>query len=526
VRIGRIALAALELLTVSALILATRCANYHEVFFGGDIYFTDADCYARMARVRICAQHAGLIIRHHDFENFPAGTAPHTTALLDYLIVGLAILLKPFTAHARDLAGAFISPILALLGGWFLWCWSRQMKFRYRWLVLILFAISPILVHGTELGRPDHQSLSILLATIGVCAEWRLRHTTSRTWSVVSGTAWGLAFWVSLYEPVVLLLLILLLGFLRDRQSLFGGDRRVGWAVFAAILGFALLIEQRVPALAIFRRKQMFVNWSGSIGELRHVSLLDPAWFGWGGYLIVIAPLLVWVAVRMSKSMSKTARPPVFILVLLVASYLLTIWQARWGYFFVLVFAMALTALLEPIQSRAAVWVAFALSILPILRQWDEQLWPNEVEYARRAERRSELSQVRELATAIQSPDVRPFLAPWWLSPAIAYWSGQPGIAGSSHESLEGIADSARFYLSEDWQTAREILRMRRVAWVFAYDADRLVENSSGILGEPIPRNGRSLCFILDRLPARAPAGLNLAGQNSAAKLYRVTESQ
>ena len=46
------------------------------------------------------------------------------------------------------------------------------MKFRYRWVMLILYAISPILVHGTELGRPDHQSLLMLLVTIAICAEW------------------------------------------------------------------------------------------------------------------------------------------------------------------------------------------------------------------------------------------------------------------------------------------------------------------------------------------------------------------
>ena len=83
----------LEVLILSALVLATRCANYQEVFVGGNIYFTDADCYARMTRARICADHPGTIVRHHDFENFPTGTAPHTTAPLDYLIVGLSILL-------------------------------------------------------------------------------------------------------------------------------------------------------------------------------------------------------------------------------------------------------------------------------------------------------------------------------------------------------------------------------------------------------------------------------------------------
>ena len=75
---------------LSALILAARCANYRNVFIAGNVYFTDADCYARMTRVRMCAEHPGLIVRHHDFENFPMGTTPHTTAPLDYAILGLA----------------------------------------------------------------------------------------------------------------------------------------------------------------------------------------------------------------------------------------------------------------------------------------------------------------------------------------------------------------------------------------------------------------------------------------------------
>jgi hypothetical protein len=95
------ALIIIELAILSVLVIATRCVNYRDVFVDGNIYFTDADCYARM-----CAEHPGLIVRHHDFENFPQGTTPHTTAPLDYLILSLSILLKPFTAEPIDLAGA------------------------------------------------------------------------------------------------------------------------------------------------------------------------------------------------------------------------------------------------------------------------------------------------------------------------------------------------------------------------------------------------------------------------------------
>src|SRR5438094_1337835 len=87
----------IEIAILTALVLATRCANYQDVFVAGNIYFVDADCYARMTRVQMCAARPGLILRHHDFENLPYGTTPHTTALLDYLILELALPLKPFT---------------------------------------------------------------------------------------------------------------------------------------------------------------------------------------------------------------------------------------------------------------------------------------------------------------------------------------------------------------------------------------------------------------------------------------------
>src|SRR5204862_5159564 len=101
---------------------------------------------------------------------------------LDYLILALALPLKLFTTQPLDMAGALVSPLLALAAAWFLWWWSRQMKFRYRWVMLILFAISPILVHGTALGRPDHQSLLILLVTIAICAEWTLQNLQVTSW--------------------------------------------------------------------------------------------------------------------------------------------------------------------------------------------------------------------------------------------------------------------------------------------------------------------------------------------------------
>src|SRR5207237_4439510 len=82
----------LVLLIVTCCLLAggARCWNLRDVFVGGRIYFLDADCYSRMTRARQLAAGEALIIRHHDFENWPAGTTPHTTAPMDWAIVALA----------------------------------------------------------------------------------------------------------------------------------------------------------------------------------------------------------------------------------------------------------------------------------------------------------------------------------------------------------------------------------------------------------------------------------------------------
>ncbi len=513
-RVARIGLLILELSILSALILAARCANYQDVFVAGNVYFTDADCYARMTRVRMCEKKPGLIVRHHDVENFPQGTTPHTTALLDYLILALAAALKPFTAHGIDLAGALISPLLALVGGWFLWWWSRRMNLRYRWIMLVLYAISPVLVHGTKLGRPDHQSLSVLLVTVAICSEWTLQFYRSAKWSIASGMTWGFALWVSLYEPLILFTLVACCAALQDREFFRAQHRRIGWILCVVILAVAFLIERRLPQLRTFYSGQVFGNWSRTVAELVSVSPIHPIWFQWAGWLLIATPVLIWFAIRRKNP------PPIFVSFLLVATYLLTIWQARWAYFFMSIFALALPSLLELFKSGILVWSIFIVSLFPILRDWDTRLWPNEAEYVRRIEQRNESMQLHDLALSLQSSERRPFLAQWWLSPEIAYWSGQPGVAGSSHEGLPGIEESARFFASQDWRTARKILENHKVAWVIVYDSERAAQNSSAILGLAAPQH--AVCFVLDRTPAQVPLFLVFSGQNGAAKVYRI----
>ncbi len=506
---GRHALLVLEFSLLGALVLLTRCANYADVFVDGKIYFVDADCYARMTRVRLVSEHPGLIVRQHDFENYPAGTRPHTTAPLDYFIAALSALLAPLTAQPLDLAGALVSPLLALGAGWFLCWWTRRMGWRYRWAGLLFFALNPILAHGTALGRPDHQALLILLLLVALAAEWSWEREPARAWGVLSGLSWGLACWVSLYEPLILGAFLAL-----QPARLWARSRRLGWACAGGVLLFAALLERRLPALPDPALRLFYHHWAATIGELRPLGLTSGLWWQWCGGFLLLAPILLWKGRR--------AQVPRVFWALLGGTFLLCAGQARWGYFLALLLALTIAALLEVVRQGWLGWTLALAALLPCLAFWDGAFWPNDEVWARRVAARREAVEWRAVAESLPHDRVAPLLAPWWLSPSAAYWSGQPAVAGSSHESLPGIEASARFFLATEPAAARQILREHRVTWVLAYDADRVAENSAALLAVPIP--SRALCFTLDRAPRSVPNFLALAGQNNAAKLYQVRQ--
>jgi hypothetical protein len=340
-----------------------------------------------------------------------------------------------------------------------------------------------------------------------------LQERPSRRWSIVSGLSWGLALWVSPYEPLVLLAALVVFYAVARREQLVGRTRRIGWLSLLSIVLLAALVEHRRPPFPAIQPH--FSNWAGTVGELHSVSLTNSIWLPWFGGLILISPWLIVLALR------RRSVPGLFV-TLFALSFLLTIWQARWGYFCAIVFCLTIPALLAIPRQSWVGWSLVTIASLPWLSYWEGQYWPNEQTVALRAGNRIEAAEWSAAATALAGAERAPLLAPWWLSPAAVYRSGQPAVAGSSHESLPGIVDSARFFLATNPDEAREVLRRHEVKWVLAYDSERVAENSAAILGISAP--ARPLCLILDRWPSQAPPFLALAGQNGAAKIYRVRD--
>ena len=543
------------LVAFCVLACAARCHNLRDVFIEGRIYFLDADCYSRMTRARMVAEHPGMIVRHHDFENFPQGVNAHTTAPLDYLIVaGKKVLDAAFAifdsgqasllhSQTLDLAGALLGPLLGVVGMVFLVLWAWALRLRFWAMAALLYAVSPILVHGMALGRPDHQALLIVLLMVALGAEFALagkvegaeeadgasplpghpeRSTGGKAgeaqskdlshpagggggegdaaapttsaheelkvaplgmtgrWGMIAGVAWALSLWVSLYEPLILFGTVLLLWLVFDRRALFAPARRPGWIACAAILALAWLLEGWRIALPDEAMREYFTRWQGQIGELSHLDLLSPLLWNWLGWTALAAPVLLVLA-------RQTDRRALPVLAVLAVAFALTLWQLRWGYFLAAVFVLALPVFLPALRRPWLARTIFALALWPVAQDWDGHLFPSESRQQQLAVKRAEAEALRSVVSTKTGARGGPFIAPWWLSPSIAYWTGQPGVAGSSHESLPGIVATARIYLAHDTDDALPLLRARRVTWILADAAERVVPNAARLLDIPAP---------------------------------------
>jgi hypothetical protein len=208
---------------------------------------------------------------------------------------------------------------------------------------------------------------------------------------------------------------------------------------------------------------------------------------------------------------------PALAMVLVV--FILTLWQARWGYFFALIFAMTLPIQFEVFRKWWIAWGVFLVMLVPVRWGWSDGMTGEEAR-AQVIDRTNDAVYLRDASKFLKSGETMPVLAPWWFSPALAYWSGQPAVAGTSHESMPGIIDASEFFLTDDLNEAKQILRKRRVQWVVAYNPDRVLSTASVLLDKPATDS--SLANILFRQPHSAPDFVRVYDDNILFKVFKV----
>lgn len=425
----------------------------------------DADCYTRLHRVALILRGEGLIWSFHSFENYPIGIVPHTTLPMDLSIAGLALFLKPWIAASLDWAGILISPFFYLLLVFsMLFVFYHRLKGQVEWRVLGAgFAAMPGLIWATPFGRPDHQSLLLFLIAIALFGEFLRWTEESKQKSFFFGLIWGLAAWTSFYEPlIILLLLVLFNAIIRKKEQKF------------LLFGFLIvvLLSQVVDGFRF--GSQSYLNdthlsaWFQSIGETRSVHLQE-------FFLIFTVLVLVWPVLfliyRKSIPDLKTAT---VIALLTLSLVVLTVIQKRWLYFSALPLIFIYSILWNRMDRKMQWALAIALTIsLGISSAFLKGSSVASVPFALES---------RTLSRSIHAPGS--IVAPWWISPSLLYHSGQPIVASSSHQSIEGIVEVSKFFVGHDWIQAEEFLKRRGVRWIVAYRDDFVLENAMEVLGQ------------------------------------------
>ena len=484
----------------------------------------EADCYSQLARVQRILRGQGLIQSHFTMENWPEGLVPSTTAPFDYVILLLYAPLSLFTRHPLDWAGALVSPALwvALVIFWMLFR-SREFNLAGRALLLVGSAALPAFIWATACGRPRHQSLILALLAMGLTAEyerWQIELTPKRAWNIFAGVVWGFACWTSLFEPAVVVAAVVLFNLAVRRR-----ENPAFLISFGSVLLVALLLEGvhvfNVSSLTPEYRGYL-LNWLGTIAEVRPV---DFAVMIQRMTLVSLAlPFLAW---RLWPRATGNKTDALMILLTLLLTICATM-QSRWVYYASLgeLFLVARYYQAAPLR-----WTRLTVLVLFLIGLIDADV--TQIGGHAGAPANQPSLQLAEIAASIDGPGG--VLAPWWLSPGLLYFSGNPIVSGSSHCGISGIVASAKFYTARSWPEAERILKERQVRWVVVWDDPAiyhgqqlvypLLNSSRGILGLPLSSGdapGDADSTVAQALISNRglPPSFRLRGVTAQLKLY------
>jgi hypothetical protein len=433
----------------------------------------EADCYSQLARVQRILHGEGFIQSHFKVENWPEGLVPSTTAPFDYAILLLYFPLTLVTKYPLDWAGALVSPAL-WIGLVFFWMFFRSREFSLtgRALLIIGSAALPAIVWGTACGRSRHQSLILALLAIALTAEyerWHIELSPKRAWNIVAGIVWGLACWTSLFEPLFIVTLLIVYNFIVRRRESPG---------FLISLGFVMLTALLLEGFHIFIPPPEYYDplkrWLSTIAEVMGMSFVG--FMNRMTLIVIFLPVIAWRLLVREGDL----RTDLFLVLITTLLMIVTILQSRWLYYATLgeLFLIVRYCQIEPLRwSRLLVLVIFLTGLADANRV--------QIIYAKAMAPNQPSIDLSEIARSIDQPGG--IMAPWWLSPGLLYFSGQPIVAGSSHCGISGIVASAKFFSSLSWPEAEKILRERKVRWIMVYDDQDYIypvlNNSRQILG-------------------------------------------
>jgi hypothetical protein len=443
----------------------------------------EGDCYSQLARVQRILHGQGLIQNHFAVENWPQGLTPSTTAPFDYVILALYVPLTLFTSYPLDWAGALVSPAL-WLGLVLFWVFFRSREFNRigRLLFVIGASTLPAFIWATACGRPRHQSLIMALMAIGLTAEyerWHVEMSPKRAWNIFAGIIWGFACWTSLFEPALVITLLVVFNFVVRRK-----ESPAFLISFGAVMLVALILEGPhiyIPPAEFYEPLQ---RWLTGIAEVRGLTSYEFISQMLTLSFVTLVPLVAWRLLKQAGD----HRVDLLMILLTVLLAVLAFVQKRWIYYANLteLFLIVRYCQIAPLRWTRLLVMAFILTGI-----FYDNIY--QIEGRHSAPPNQPSAEMAKIADSIDGTGG--IMGPWWLSPGLLYFSGQPIVSGTSHCGISGIVDSAKFFSATSWLEAEKILQLRHVRWVVVYDDPTvyngyqqvypLVNNSCHIVGLP-----------------------------------------
>ena len=289
-----------------------------------------------------------------------------------------------------------------------------------------------------------------------------------------------------------------------------------------------MLVALLVEGIHIFvpppEYKEALWRWLDTISEMRgfdFANLIQQMTL-----ILIVVPLISW-RLWVKSDNQRTDR---FLVLLTVLLTIITTFQSRWIYYASLAELFLVVRYCQTMPSRWSRGVVVVIFLLGLCEA-DSEI---QIRSKAQAPANQPSPQLALLAHEIDKPGG--IMAPWWLSPGLLYFSGQPIVTGSSHCGISGIVAGAKFYTATSWIDAERILQERKVRWVVVYDDQTVYDGQQyvyqllntavvGILGIPFyaqdDKNKADLTvsqiLITDHF---VPTSLRLRAVTSQFKLY------
>lgn len=483
------------------LLVGVRARYVGHLLFGGGVLF-DSEGFSRMCRVSRLFSTDVWLLGVNTYDGWPSGARTGYSTLSDGLLLGMAWLVRGagwalerlddrlgviIQSGAMDYGGGLLAVTVGVVVAAALW-WrlDAQRWGRWRGGVWGVFMLMPPLIFATRFGALDESVFA--LAFLGWILVIEDSAESCGKWpSVVSGFLSGMAMWAAprFSWPVMVMVMV---------GRCFRGQPSVG--------AFRVLLRWIIPLFGVVALAVLVDGWawlgslvadgagrwhsSQSLWHPVEDSLAPLLWFG--GTIAIPVVALFGGAEHSARSRWQTL-VACSGLSAVVASW----WMPAWASLAVILIALCVepaqrvvVRLFESLPSpwRLCGWrmrivlafVAFG-GIWPVARWWEGWMFPTESRIAEMMEYREEMGQLRRIALETRGGGLQPFLAPWYLSSAMSYWSMQPSV--SRFTLLEGAETdfATAFFGSTDVSAQREVLLSRGVRWIVCDAPDRYERN-------------------------------------------------